>query len=324
MSEEYSLGVDLGGTKIYAVITNSENRILARTKLKTPPGAGVRVLAEYIRDAGVEVAEKADLTLDEIRHVGIAIPSSVDPETGDCLHAPNLGLKNVSFKSYFKEIFKQEIYLQNDVNCGTLGEFYRGAAQGCKSVVGFFAGTGLGGGVIINGRLLTGTGGVAGELGHMTVKYNGRRCECGHRGCLEAYSSKTGIVKSIRKEVFKKQKSCSIIHEIDWENLNVKSKYLTRAYRDNDEVVVRAINKAMKILGAAASSMVAAVSPECIILGGGLMESAGKDLLPVFMKSFREHVFAVNPDKIKVQISQLGDDAVAMGALILAQKKGKV
>lgn len=323
MADSYSLGIDVGGTKIYAVVLNENSDVLAQAKLRTDPSATPARIAEQIKTAGSKALSEIGLELKQVKDIGIAIPSSIDPETGDCLHAPNLGLKNFSIKEHFKNIFDKEVYLGNDGNCGILGEISCGAAKGFKSAVGYFVGTGLGGGIVIDGKLLTGNGGVAGELGHAIVRYNGVRCNCGNKGCIEAYCSKAGFVKALKKEIIGKSKDSIISDHINKNTANIKSKFLAKAYQAEDKVVCKTLHKGMKKLGAAAASMSVTIAPECIVLGGGVMEAMGEKLLPVFQESFEKHLFGIDPAKIKVRLSALKDYAVAVGATILAKNKGK-
>jgi glucokinase len=321
---DYSLGIDVGGTKIYSVVLDSENSILGQAKIKTANGEGPEVIAAQVKEVARIAAEVAELSLGDIENIGIAVPSSIDPVTGDCLHAPNLGLKNFSIKKHFRKLFDREVYLGNDGNCGILGEYHHGAAKGFKSAVGYFVGTGLGGGIIIDGKSHVGNGGVAGELGHTIIKYGGVRCNCGNKGCIEAYASKTGFVKALKKKILGKG-HCSVMKKyIKPETENLKSKFFARAYRSGDKVTVSGINRAMKMLGAAAASTAATTAPECIVLGGGVMESLGEEIFPVFVKSFKKKLFGIDPSKISLRLSVLEDYAVAFGATVLAIKKGKV
>ena len=325
MAEELSLGIDLGGTKIFAIVTDSSHKLLAEAKTVTDNGADPAKVAEQILKTGEEALANLGLKIKDASHIGIAVPSSVDPATGDCHYAPNLGWRKFSMKSLFKRLFGREVYIGNDGNLGILGEYHCGAAQGFKSAVGYFVGTGLGGGIIINGKLLIGNCGLAGELGHVVIKYGGRHCGCGNRGCIEAYCSKVAFVKEIKKEVFENGRKCSLVSEkFDWSAKNIKSRFLAKAYNEPDTVVRKVVDKGFKMLGASAASICSTVAPDCIILGGGVVETMGHDVLPVFKKSFEKHLFGFDPSKIEVRLASLGDSAVAVGATILAQSKGIV
>jgi glucokinase len=327
MKDNLSLGIDLGGTKIYAIVVDKDYKVLASSKSRTEPGADPARLAEQIKETGENALKEFNASLDDIGSIGIAIPSSIDPDSGDCLHATNLGWKNFSIKHYLEDFFRKDIFLGNDGNCGILGEYYCGAAKGFDSVVGFFIGTGLGGGIIIDGKLCQGNAGLAGELGHMIIKYGGRKCNCGNKGCIEAYASKVGFVKGLKKELFKKRKRayCSIPDDkLNWKTTNLKSSVLAKAYRESDHLVCGVLDKGMTMLGAAAASVTVTVSPQCLVLGGGVMESLGPELLPVFQKGFEDNIFGIDPARITIRMAELADDAVATGATVLARKRGNV
>ena len=189
MKDAIALGVDLGGTKIYAVVTDENHNILADAKMNTDVGAGPDKIAEDIISLGREALAKTDCTLEEIQHIGVAVPTLSIPY-GEGLFATNLGWKNFSMKERLSELAGCEVFLGNDGNLGLVAEYHCGAAKGFSTVIGYYVGTGLGGGVIISGRLHEGNSGLAGEFGHAIIRQGGRRCGCGHRGCAEAYCSR--------------------------------------------------------------------------------------------------------------------------------------
>ena len=323
MNDGLASGIDLGGTKLYAVVTDENHKCLNELKADTTPGAPPEKIAEDILELGRKVLEPFGLTPETVPNFGLAVPSPVDPLTGDCHQATNLGWKNVSLKEIITGKLNREIYLGNDANLGLLGEYHCGAAKGFSTAAGYFIGTGLGGGIIINGKLHHGNSGLAGELGHVIVKYNGRLCGCGHRGCAEAYCSKVGFVRAIKKAVFKHGLTTSIPSDkLNEETRNIKSKHLAKAYRAGDEVVRKAIDKGAYMLGIAAAGLTATIAPDCIVLGGGVISALGDEFMPVFQAAFAENLFGLPPEKVKICQSALGDRAVAVGATLLARAKG--
>ena len=325
MNDSLALGIDLGGSKIYAVVTDENNKILAAAKTPTDSTAAAESIIRTMVDTGAEALAKLNLSIADIPHIGVAFPSPVDPATGDCSFATNLGGRNFSAKKIFRDITGREVYLGNDGDLGTLAEFHSGAGKGADNVIGYFVGTGLGGGLVIERHLLKGNCGLAGELGHMIISKGGRRCGCGRRGCIEAYCSKIAYVKAIRKHLKKSNEQTLIPPDkFNEKTVNIKSKYLARAYADGDSVVRQVIDKGSIMLGIAAASACAVVAPECIVLGGGVVTAMGDVILPVFQKSFEAHLFGIPPSKIRIVLSSYGDDAVAVGATILARAEGKV
>ncbi len=315
-----ALGIDLGGSKIYAVVTGPAHRVLASAKIPTDPSAHAEKTAAAMKSAAMEALGKLGLTPADVEFRGAAVPSSVDPATGDCLQAVNMGWKTASMREILQSVFGCSFVLGNDGNLGLLAEYTCGAAKGFDSAIGYFIGTGLGGGIILNGKLLTGKTGLGGELGHMVVRAGGRRCGCGHRGCAEAYCSKLAFVKAIKKEVFRRGGATLLDDErLNHDTRNIKSKYLARAYAEDDPSVRKIVDKGLRMLGIAAASACAALAPQCVILGGGFTEAMGKAVLPPFAVSFRRNLFEIDPSRIAIRLSALGDDAVAVGATILAR-----
>ncbi|MBR2365333.1 MAG: ROK family protein, partial [Lentisphaeria bacterium] len=179
--------------------------------------------------------------------------------------------------------------------------------------------------LFINGKLVTGNCGLAGEFGHMIIRKGGRVCGCGHKGCVEAYCSKKAYVKAIHKYM-KKYDEATLLpaDKFNSKSTNIKSKYLKKAYMEGDNAVRAAVDKGSEMLGIAAAGVCAAVAPDCIVLGGGVIAAMGKEILPVFRKSFEKHLFGIPGRKIKLLLSELGDDAVALGAAVYARKKGEI
>lgn len=319
-----SMGIDLGGTKILALVMDQDNTVLARSKTPTQVELGMEGIAAQMREAGEAALGEAEGTWEDVAEIGIAVPTSVDPDSGDVLHAPALGWKNQPARQCFRDVFGKEIFLENDVNCGILAESRAGAARGAQTAVGYFVGTGLGGGIIIDGKLRRGPRGVAGELGHEIVRHGGKRCGCGHRGCIEAYASKTAFCREFDRLVSKKGRKSCLTKMVGKDLSSIRSKVLAKAYRDGDKVVCRVLNDGARMLGVACANMYAVLSPDCIVLGGGVMEALGEDLMPYVWKGLRKHLFGIGPDEVELKLSELGDDAVPLGASFVARARGDV
>jgi glucokinase len=324
MSGKYTVGIDLGGTKILAIVVTPGLKVISRSKCKTKSELGIDGTGRGMKAAAGDALKEAGLAWKDVGDVGIAVPTPVDPKTGDALHSPALGWRNQPLRKKFRDIFRKPIYLENDVNCGTLAEFRCGAAKGYRHVVGYFVGTGLGGGIVINGRLHTGIRGSAGELGHEIVEYNGRKCGCGKLGCVEAYCSKTAFCRQFHKLIVV-DKEKSLLSEYDDNGFKgIKSGVLLKCYREGDKITRKVVNKGFYMLGLAAANQASIIAPECIVFGGGVMEAFQKSAMPFIRKGFEENLFALSPDDLRLKLSKLGDDAVPMGAAILAMEKGVV
>ncbi len=311
---DLTVGIDLGGTNITVVLVDGDNRIVARAKADTERGLPVTEMAERMR----AVVDQALLSIDHpwsrVGEVGVALPGSVDPLTGDLLHAPNLGWKDEPAKAVFDKVFDRDTSLGNDVNCGMIGEYCAGAARGSDNAVGFFVGTGLGGGVIIDRRLCTGKRGAAGELGHQIVRYKGRLCPCGNRGCVEAYCSKVAFARRFNKLIGKRGYKSMLSQYMNNDFSGLRSKHLKKTYLAGDKVVCRVLDQGARMLGVATANLMAVLAPDCVVFGGGVMEALGQQLLPVIRQGMSDHLFGLKPEEVDLRLSALGDDAVPVGA----------
>jgi len=316
----YSLGVDLGGTKILAIIVDRRNRILARAKADTPIATGVEAICARIKAVADQATAQAQIAPDQVVNIGVAIPASVDPATGDALHAPALGWRNQPVRPTLEALFGRPVALENDVNCGTLAAARAGVARDCHCVAGYFLGTGLGGGIVIGGHLHSGRKGAAAEFGHEIIRAGGRRCGCGKRGCVEAYASKTAFCRRFDKLIRKRHRE-SLLTELTGNDFSqgIKSSALRRAYLAGDEVTREVLHEGMKMLGIACANLMSILGPDCIVLGGGVFEALGKELFPVVVKSAQKHLFAYAPEDLDLRLAMLGDDAVPLGAALIAR-----
>ncbi len=322
---DLTIGIDLGGSKILALVTDQAGQVLARAKQRTDVEAGLDGIAAQMRDAAVKALEKCERSWEDVREIGAAVPGAVTPGEGVVLHAPALGWRNAPAGKLLSDLFERPVVLENDVNCGTFAEFSLGAAKGSESVVGYFVGTGLGGAVIIDGKVRRGRTGVAGELGHEIVRYNGRRCGCGHKGCIEAYSSKTAFCKRFRKLILEKKKKSLLPGMVrDKSFKTIRSKELAKAYRRNDKITRKVLEQGARMLGVATANLCAIVAPECVVYGGGVMEALGEELMPFIREAFEEHLFGIRPEDVSLVLSALGDDAVPLGAALAAQRGGAI
>ncbi|HCE46825.1 MAG TPA: hypothetical protein DET40_25035 [Lentisphaeria bacterium] len=324
MPGKHTVGIDLGGTKILAIVVSPKLKVLARSKCKTKSELGIDGTGRRMKEASEEALKEAGLSWKDVESIGIAVPSAIDPDTGDALHSPALGWINQPLRKRFQQIFRKKIFLENDVNCGTLAEFRAGAAKGYGTVVGYFVGTGLGGGIIINGKLHTGVRGSAGELGHEIIEYRGRKCGCGKLGCIEAYCSKTAFCRQFHRLIVEEGGKSLISEYTDNNFKGIKSSVLLKCFKAKDKMTQKVIEKGFYFLGLAAANQASIIAPECIVFGGGVVEAFQKSVMPYIRKGFTENLFALSPDDIKLKLSVLGDDAVPVGAAIYAMEKGEV
>ncbi len=319
-SEKYVVGVDMGGTKILAAIITGDGTILSRAKTATKAHKDPTQVIGRIADCINKAIKQAGLSKASIQSVGIGAPGPLDPKDGVIIFAPNLNWYNVPLKKELESRLNIPTFLDNDVNVGTVGEFTHGAGQGANSLVGIFVGTGIGGGIILNGKLFHGTNKTAGEIGHMIVKANGPKCNCGNSGCLEAISSRTAITKKIRKAVLKQGRKSHILELNDGNLDNIRSKTLAKAVASGDKVTIKVIRRTAKYLGIGIASVVNFLNPEMIILGGGVVEALDDEFIKRIRKFAKAYALPNTMDGIEIVTAKLGDDAGVIGASVLARQ----
>lgn len=315
MAGKYNVCLDIGGTKVLGAIFNEQGEIIHRLKKRTKEyGDDVANIEKIIIDTVKEMLDAAELKKSDINAISAGAPGVSDSATGIVLFTPNLPWRNYDLRTPIEEKFGAKFYIGNDVNCGVLGEYKYGVAQGYKNVVGIFPGTGMGGGIIINGELYTGTGFKAGELGHMVLDPEGPLCGCGQRGCFEAFSSKKGMSAYILQQVSRGRESY-LGDKID--NGVFRSKYLKKALKMNDKVTVEAVDRACHYLAVATGSLINIFSPDLIVYGGGIMEACGDLFLEKILDEVDKYCMPSIRPTVELKCATLGDDSVIYGALAM-------
>lgn len=322
MELTYFAGIDIGGTKISTLITDGEGKILGRAKKKSRALKGQETVLERAAECCLEAAEAAGIKVTQLQAIGVGAPSPILPD-GTAVEATNLGWKNVPVTKILSESLKRPVYAENDCNVGTYGEYALGGHGSSKMLVGLFMGTGLGGGIVKNGEILAGENYMASEIGHMTVQVRGRPCGCGKRGCLEAYASKTGMGYAFKKSILL-QKKKSVLEEMveDAGYDNIRSSLLKRAWVADDEVAKDTLRDAASYLGVGVGNLITLLGPSVVVLGGGVLEALGDELMPTVLKSAKEHTFPSRSfSDTRIELASLGDDAVSLGAMAYARAR---
>ena len=315
----YYIGLDIGGTKIAGALVSGTGKILTRTKTSTPKKVKAKDIYTCITDAIDELIHAGGVLRSLIKGIGVGVPGIVDTRNNHILAAPNIALTGFPLSVSLKRKYRMRIAMANDVNAGLLGEAWLGAAKGLSHVVGIFPGTGVGGAVIIDGKLLLGAQGAATELGHVIVSIDGPLCHCGNRGCLEALTSRWAIERDIRLAV--KAGRNTIVTKLNDGKLDmIKSRILKEALSKNDAVVKSVMTKAARVLGKSAVSLNHTFNPQAIIFGGGVIKACGHFILPIVAKEINADLFFKKFNTCKILPSRLGDDAVLLGAARLAQQ----
>jgi glucokinase len=311
------LGLDIGGTKILGALFNKKGIIIDKEKKASRAEDGQEVFLNQVYKVIDNLLERSD---DKVKGIGIGFPGIVDAK-GFVVFAPNLPIKKYDLAADLRKRYGVEVRIGNDVNMGTFGE-YKELQIDFKNVIGIFPGTGLGGGIIIDGDLYIGQG-FAGELGHIVVQRDGVQCSCGNYGCLESYASKKGIISYILNQ--EKRGRVSTLLDDAYSGV-VKSSKLRKACDEKDPVVIDAMEQFVDYLGMGIGSVINVFNPDLVIVGGGIIDSFGDELLEDIKKHTKAHSMTGMYKNTKIEKSKLGDDAVIYGAYHLVKahiKKNK-
>lgn len=314
---KYSIGIDLGGTKILTALVNKENgEVLSFEKKKTKKDKGEEKIIKKIINSINEVLESASKTIDDVDEIGIGAAGQVDRENGIIINAPNLDCKNLNIREELQKEFNKPIFIGNDVEIATIGEMFFGAGKNEKDFVCVFVGTGVGSCIVQNGKIRYGATGTSGEIGHIIVDVGGRPCGCGGCGCLEAYASRLAIEKRIIGALKKGRKSD--IENYLVEDKPIKTSMIRKSLENKDELVTQIINEASEYLASGLASVINFYNPKLIILGGGLMNAVDyfyeKSTTLAKIKSLQTP--ATN---IKFARAKLGDFSGVIGAALLKE-----
>lgn len=312
-----AIGVDVGGTNITAGIIDKKNKVVARNKIDTEADGGPKHVIQRICQCIDELIDKADVSRDDLCGIGLGIPGAVDVDKGTVLNAVNLCWRNLTLNDEVSKAIKLPVTLDNDVNVGTWGEYLLGAGKKHDSVLGVFVGTGIGGGLVLDGQLYHGTFGTAGEIGQTIINAH---AAFGSR-TLEEWASRTAIVNRLHRMIDANHQS--EIRELAGKKWpRIRSKVLAKAFDANDPLTERIIVEAAGALGLAIASMVTMLSLECVVVGGGLTEALSDRWIDLIRKSFEDAVFPGElKDRVKVVASKLDDDAGLIGAALLARQR---
>lgn len=317
------VGVDLGGTKILAGVFNPALKLLATAKTSTKadrgPGKVIERIARTIRDA----ADEADLDLKQLRAVGIGAPGSIDSEEGRVIFSPNLpGWEDVQLKKDLEKELGLPVFVENDCNVCTLGVHVAELGGKPKSLFGIFLGTGIGGGLILDGKLFSGFNRTAGEIGHMVLEVGGPKCGCGNRGCFEALASRSAIFRRIQTAV--KDGAKTMLTDLLGDNLDdLRSGDLRKAIKKGDKLAEKVIEEAAEYTGIAVGNIINVINPQYIVLGGGIIDALEDEMMSIILETAQDYAMAGTWKGIEIISSKLGDHAGITGAAVLARDHAK-
>ncbi len=320
---EYVVGVDLGGTKILSGVFDHSMECVGTAKLSTKSQRGVDKVVERIARCAQDAVDEADLSLKQVAGVGIGAPGAVDFGAGTVIFAPNLeGWKDISLKKELEKILGVPVFVENDCNISALGVYAVELKSKPHSMVGIFVGTGIGGGLVIDGELYSGFGHTAGEVGHMVLEINGPKCGCGNKGCFEALASRTAIFQQIKAGIKDGQKT--LLTEMLGDDLtDLRSGDLRKAIRRGDKFVDRIIEGAAEYIGIATANLINILNPEVVVLGGGVIEALADEMMSVIIETAKDYAMPGTLKGVEIIASKLGDNAGITGAAVLARRETK-
>lgn len=317
MSERLTIGLDLGGTNIVGVVLSTGNVTLQRRTVASEADGGPEHVIQRLSGLVDDLIGEGGLDRSRIEGVGIGAPGPMSQARGVILHAPNLpGWNDVPLREALREATSLAVVLENDANAAAFGEFVAGAGEPVTDMVMLTLGTGIGGGIIVDGRLLRGSHDNAGEIGHVIVEPDGRPCPCGQRGCLERYASARAIGERMT-EAIRSGESSALHAHID-SGKTIDARDVDQAARDGDPAAMRVWDEACRYLAAASVTIQHMINPQRVVLAGGLT-GAGERLLNPVREHFRKLTWTSAADGPEFVLATLGIDAGAVGAAALAR-----
>lgn len=316
-TKKYYAGIDLGGTGIKCGIVDEAGNIVAEKKAPTPQNAEA---AEVLADMAGLVTALIEQTGLKIEAVGVGCPGLIDTKNGKVVYSNNLRWKNVPIIKTLKDALKLPVYVTNDANAAALGEYVCGAGKRYTSMVMLTLGTGVGGGIVVNGKVFEGNLGAGVELGHEVIRFGGEKCTCGRRGCFETYASATALIRQARKAMQKD--GGSLLWKLcGGDETAVNGKMVFDAYAANDLTAVKVVKKYVDYLAVGVTNVINSYHPEAVILGGGIC-GAGDLFMPLLKRKVSRQIYGGTKfAPVALEIATLGNDAGICGAAALAYSK---
>lgn len=323
LKSRLAIGVDLGGTKIDIGLVDETGVVHHHTRLETLVAQGPKAIEQRILDAIKQMQEKAKLPL---LGIGIGVAGQIDSNTGDVVFAPNLKWQNVPLRTNMEAALGLPVRIINDARALTMGEWQYGAGKGFQDIVCIFIGTGIGGGVVSHGTLLCGCSNTFGEVGHMTIDFNGPPCTCGKKGCLEAFCGGWGIAARAKEAIDKDGKgtaSKKLLELVDNQVDKITANDVVRAFRQNDPLAKQIIDQMSRALISGCASLVNILNPCRLIIGGGFAEGM-PEIIEVIDKGVKKESLKAATRSLEVVSAKLGKELGVLGsaAIIFSLLKG--
>lgn len=311
----YNIGIDLGGTNIKVGLVNEKYEIIAKATAPTDLPRPAEAICKSIVDTVWKVLNEAKVTIGEVNSIGIGTPGVANRNSGTVLYSCNLDFKNTDLRSLIKKYLDKPLYVENDANAAAFGEVLAGAGKGFKDVIVVTLGTGVGGGIIIDGKIYTGFNFCGAELGHTVIEFGGRQCSCGRKGCFEAYSSATALI-NMTKEAMEEHKD-SKMWEIAGSLDNVDGKTAFDGMRADDAAAKDVVKTYIDYLGCGLVNIINTFQPEVLLIGGGICKE-GENLTNPLNEIIKRDSYCIDAERTtKLDICKLGNDAGIIGAAFL-------
>jgi glucokinase len=315
-----TLGIDLGGTKTLTAVVDPQGEMLSSDESMTPAAEERETLIESILNSAHRALQQANIIISEISAIGIGAAGISNPEAGILFSSPNLPrLRNVLLRDIMQERLGKKTFLINDASAAALGEFHFGAARSARSFIYITLGTGIGGGIVIDGKIYTGAIGAAGEVGHMTIDDNGPICNCGNRGCWETLASGTALAREARKRIEKGVRT-SILEYAGGDIERVTAQAIHSAAQQGDSLAKELIARTGYYVGVGLANLINIFNPELIVIGGGL-SSIGDMLLKPAFKEAGERAFKEAFQAVRFASAGLGRNSTVLGAAAFARQE---
>ncbi len=315
---KYYLGIDLGGTNIVAGVVDETYKILSKASIKTAsPRPAVDIMDDMVK-VSREACEKAGVPVEQLEWVGIGAPGTINRDTGYIEYSNNLQFDHVPLRQYIADRLGRPVFVDNDANAAAYGEALAGAAKGVKDAVAITLGTGVGGGIIIDGKIYSGFNFAGAELGHAVIEIGGRQCTCGRRGCLEAYASATGLI-NLTKEAMEANPNSKMWTLTGGTIDNVSGKTAFDAMREGDAAGKEVVDLYIKYLGCGLANYINIFQPEVLCIGGGICKEGETLLAPLREYINSENFLRDTTRRTRLCVAELGNDAGIIGAAFLGK-----
>ena len=309
------IGIDVGGTGVQVGVVSEQGQILATDSFPTGVGRPYQEMVQDMVRCTKSAVTKAGLTLEDVKSIGLGIPGIADAKTGTVIFCTNLGWRDIPLRAEIQKYIDKPVYIDNDATVAGLAESVAGVSANTDSSVFLTLGTGVGGGIIIHGKVWSGSHGVGSEIGHMILKMGGEPCTCGNHGCVERYCSATAIIRMAREAV-KEHPESAILTAAKGDPANINAKIVFDAAKAGDPVGMQVFREYVSYLAQAISNIIQFLDPEVIALGGGVSK-AGDFLLNAVREEVPHYLLYKNIPAARIELAKLGADAGIIGAAML-------